>query len=137
MAHRWWKSGRMQPGKERKERGSTLIFNNGWFLKMVINGFGAVCTAICHPGFHHHQIFEGAYVVIILVPTVVAIFYWINRHYASLARRLSLDNFEPHPPISRHRVILAIGGVHQGTLAALRYARTLSDDITAVHVSID
>ena len=38
---------------------------------------------------------------------------------------------------NRHRVILAVGGVHRGTLAALRYARMLSDDITAVHVSID
>jgi hypothetical protein len=27
--------------------------------------------------------------------------------------------------------------VHQGTLAALRYARMLSDDITAVHVSTE
>jgi len=27
--------------------------------------------------------------------------------------------------------------VHQGTLAALRYAQMLSDDVTAVHVSID
>ena len=27
--------------------------------------------------------------------------------------------------------------MHQGTLAALRFARTISDDITVVHVSID
>ena len=34
-------------------------------------------------------------------------------------------------------MILPISGVHQGTLAALRYARALSDDVTAVHVSMD
>jgi hypothetical protein len=34
-------------------------------------------------------------------------------------------------------VILPVSGVHRGSLAALRYARTLTDDITAVHVSID
>jgi hypothetical protein len=34
-------------------------------------------------------------------------------------------------------VLLAVSGVHRGTLAALRYARSLSDDVTAVHVSID
>jgi hypothetical protein len=27
--------------------------------------------------------------------------------------------------------------VHQGTLAALRYARMLSDDITAIHISLE
>jgi len=34
-------------------------------------------------------------------------------------------------------VILPISGVHQGTLKALRYARALSNDVTAVHVSMD
>jgi len=54
-----------------------------------------------------------------------------------VAKRLSLDHYGAPPQISRNRVILAVAGVHRGTLAALRYARTLSDDITAVHVSID
>jgi hypothetical protein len=34
-------------------------------------------------------------------------------------------------------VIILVGGVHQGTLAALRFARMLSDDVSAIHVSID
>jgi hypothetical protein len=33
--------------------------------------------------------------------------------------------------------MVPISGVHQGTLAALHYARRLSDDITAVHVAIE
>jgi hypothetical protein len=42
------------------------------------------------------------------------------------------------PPRSqRHRVIMPLSGVHRGTLLGLRYARTLSKDVTAVHVSID
>jgi hypothetical protein len=32
---------------------------------------------------------------------------------------------------------MPISGVHQGTLYGLRYARLLSDDVTAVHVSLD
>ena len=39
--------------------------------------------------------------------------------------------------MTRHRVIVPISGVHQGTLAALDYARSLSNDVTAVHVSMD
>ena len=68
---------------------------------------------------------------------LVAIFFAINRHYRELAGRLSLDDFGAPARISRHRVILPISGVHRGTVAALRYARTLSDDLTAVHVSLD
>jgi hypothetical protein len=32
---------------------------------------------------------------------------------------------------------MPVSGVHQGTMEALRYAKLLSDDVTAVHVSID
>jgi hypothetical protein len=32
---------------------------------------------------------------------------------------------------------MPVSGVHQGTLAALRYARILSNDVTAVYVVID
>jgi len=32
---------------------------------------------------------------------------------------------------------MPLSGVHQGTLSALHYARMLSDDVTAAHVSID
>jgi hypothetical protein len=55
-----------------------------------------------------------------------------------MASRLSLENYgEPPPYNARHRVIVPISGVHRGTLAALRYARMLSDDVTAVHVSME
>jgi hypothetical protein len=55
-----------------------------------------------------------------------------------MSRRLSLEAFGGAAPrVSRHRVILPISGVHRGTLAALRYARSLSDDITAIHVYTD
>ena len=39
--------------------------------------------------------------------------------------------------IVRHRVILPIDRLNQGTLTGLHYARSLSDDVTAVHVSMD
>jgi hypothetical protein len=32
---------------------------------------------------------------------------------------------------------MPISGMHQGTLEGLHYARLLSDDVTAVHISID
>ena len=62
----------------------------------------------------------------------------IHHHYKDLAGYLSLENYRAAPDVSpRHRVILPIGGVHQGTLIALRYACSLSRDVTAVHVSTD
>lgn len=137
MALRWRKSGKMQPGEEKKERGSILHYDSKWAVKMVINAFGAVCTTVVMFVFAITKFRDGAWVVLILIPLLVIILLTIHRHYRSLAQRLSLDRFGSSPPNARHRVILPLSGVHQGTLAALRYARNLSRDITAVHVSID
>jgi hypothetical protein len=137
MARRWWKIGHLPPGAEVKERGSTLSYEPGWQLKMVINGFGTICTAVVMMVFAATKFKDGAYVVLILMPILVAIFSGIHKHYRSLASRLSLDRFGTAPRTTRHRVILPISGVHRGSLAALRYARSLSDDVTAVHVSMD
>ena len=138
MSLRWWKIGRLKEGQEIVERGSTLRYEKGWQTKMLVNGFGAVCTFIVMIVFSVTKFTDGAWVVLILTPTLMAIFWIIHRHYAKVARRLSLDHYtEPAPHVFRHRVIMPISGVHQGTLEGLRYARMLSHDVTAVHVSID
>lgn len=137
MARRWWKSGRMKPGEELKERGSVVRYERNWALKMIINGLGSFMTLIVAIVFGITKFMDGAWIVILITPTLVAIFWSIHVHYQRLAKRLSLDHYGAPPRNSRHRVILAMGGVHRGTLEALRYARMLTDDITAVHVSID
>jgi len=138
MARRWWKIGHLKPGEEIVEPGSVLRFEKGWKTRMVINGFGAVCTAVVMVVFAVTKFREGAWVVLILTPVLVTIFFSIHHHYKNVANNLSLDNFGAIPPHqTRHRVIVPISGVHQGSLAALRYARILSDDITAVHVAIE
>jgi len=47
------------------------------------------------------------------------------------------DHFHLPPHIVRHRVIVPVNGIHQGTLTALRYAHSLSSDVTAIHVAMD
>jgi amino acid transporter len=137
MARRWRKIGHLVPGQEAQERGSTLRYEPGWTLKMVINGFGAVCTMVVMLVFAITKFRDGAWIVLILIPILVVMFYAIYRHYRDLAAHLSLEQYGAPPRIARHRVIMPISGVHRGTLAALRYARSVSDDITAVYVSID
>lgn len=137
MAHRWWKVGRLSPGQEIRERGSVLRHDPRWVLKMVINGFGAFCTAVVMLVFAITKFQDGAWIVILLVPILVTMFSAIHYHYRSLAAHLSLEQYGAPGRVTRQRVILPLSGVHRGTLAALRYARTLSDDITAVHICMD
>jgi hypothetical protein len=47
------------------------------------------------------------------------------------------SRFHLPPHIVRHRIIVPVNGLNQGSLTALRYAESLSSDVTAVHVSLD
>ncbi|MBI1880523.1 MAG: APC family permease [Chloroflexi bacterium] len=137
MARRWWKIGHLAPDQTLQERGSTLRYESGWKFKMFVNGFGSVCTAVVMLVFAVTKFVDGAWVVLVLIPLIVFGLMVVKQHYQEVARHLSLKNFGAPARHSRHRVILLVGGVHQGTLAALRYAGLLSDDITGVHVSIN
>jgi amino acid transporter len=137
MARRWWKIGHLQRGIEVKERGSTLRYQANWKLKMAINGFGACCTAVVVIVFSITKFIEGAWIITVLIPLMVVLLRGIHNHYQRLGKNLSLEHFGEPPPQPRHRVILPVSTVHQGTLAALRYAQMLSDDVTAIHVLID
>lgn len=137
MARRWWKSGHLKIGDEVQEPGSVLRYDRRWLFKMVVNGFGALSTAIVMVVFAVTKFREGAWIVILLTPTLVTIFFAIHHHYRRVAEQLSLEKWQGGKPISRDRVIVLVGGVHQGTLAAMRFANTISRDVTAVHVAVD
>jgi hypothetical protein len=138
MARRWWKIGQLPEGTEVAEAGSVLRYDRGWRTKMAINSFGALCTAIVMLIFAVTKFREGAWVVLIVIPVLVKLFFTIHGHYKDLAAHLTLDKFSGLPARqTRHRVIMPVSGIHQGTLEALRYAKLLSDDVTAVHISME
>jgi hypothetical protein len=138
MSRRWWRSGHLKPGEEVVEHGSTLRYEPGWRLKMAMNAFGGLCTAVVMLVFSLTKFHDGAYIVLIIMPVLMGLFKLINRHYRGVAKSLSLDHYlAPASRATRHRVLMPVSGVHQGTLEALRYAHMLSHDVTAVHVSID
>jgi amino acid transporter len=109
----------------------------GWRWKMALNGLGAVLTAVVTMVFAVTKFQEGAWVVLLVLPAFVLVFLAIRAHYRQTAEQLSLQHYGAPPQSGRHRVILPISNVHRGTMEALRYARALSHDVTAVHVSLD
>jgi amino acid transporter len=137
MARRWWKVGHLAEGEHVRDSGAAIGYDPRWQFKMVVNGFGSLCTALVMLVFAITKFENGAWIVLLLMPSLVVAFSAIHRHYRNLAAHLSLEDYGAPPPVFRHRVILPISGVHRGSLAALRYARSLTDDITAVHVSLD
>jgi hypothetical protein len=69
-------------------------------------------------------------------------FHVIKQHYISVAEQLSLEGLSPEKwtglaSHKRHKVVVPVSGMHRGTLAALRFARLMSKDVTAVVVDVD
>ncbi len=108
-----------------------------WQLLAFINGLGALVTLVVLGVIVLTRFTHGGWIVVVLIPLIVWMFYQIHHHYVSTAAQLSLEDYGAPPRIHRHRVVVPISGVHRGVLQALNYARTLSDDVTAVYVETD
>ena len=108
----------------------------GWQKKLSINLLGMVATAIVTVVFAVVKFRDGAWMILILTPALVILFGAIQHHYRGTARQLSLQGYRP-PQARRHHVLVLVPDLHRGVLPALQYARTLSPDARAIHVSID
>ena len=114
----------------------------GWQWKTVVNGIGAAATGVVLVVVVATKFIHGAWMVALLIPIFVWLFHMIKRHYLSVAEQLSLEGLKPEKwtglsTHKRHKVVVPVSGGHRGTLAALRFARTMSKDVTAVVVDVD
>ena len=108
----------------------------GWWWRWLLNAVGAGTTGLVMLVIAATKFSHGAWMVVLLIPLLVTLFMMIRRHYADVARQLSLDNYGGPPPI-QHSVLVLVGDLHRGVAAALRYAQTLSASAKAVYVELD
>jgi amino acid transporter len=113
-----------------------------WPLKAAINGMGAAVTAVVVVIIAVFKFPEGAWVVVILLPSMVFLLLRVKRHYTAVAKQLripeelfaTLDISKDH---YRNRVIVPMDNINQASVRALRFAKTISDNVTAFSVAID
>lgn len=108
-----------------------------WPVRAALNGTGAAATGLVMFIIATTKFVHGAWVVILLIPCLIAMFLAIRRHYEEVAVQLSIEGVEPTVPPIVHIVLVLIGDVHRGILPALRYARALSPSARAVYVELD
>ncbi|MGH9411176.1 MAG: APC family permease [Vicinamibacterales bacterium] len=108
----------------------------GWIPSAVINGVGALATALVLLVVAATKAFEGAWIIILLIPVLVIIFKATHAHYSHVAEQLSLTGW--HVEARQHGTVLVpIGGVHRAVLEAIAYAGSLSGDVRALFVDTD
>jgi amino acid transporter len=120
MLLRWWR---------RREA--------GWRRGMIINGLGTATTAVVALVVGTSNFFQGSWMVIVLVPALMALLMGIRSHYRNMDRQLTAgadedDDKEPDPI-----VIVPLARLDRPARRALAFARTISPNATAVHITND
>ncbi|OPZ93530.1 MAG: hypothetical protein BWY74_01086 [Firmicutes bacterium ADurb.Bin419] len=113
-----------------------------WGCKALINGVGAIVTAIAVGVIAWAKFNEGAWIVVFLIPVLVLGMLKVKKHYIAVAKQLrfkpeDLAAIDVERDVYRNRVIVPIDSVNKSSVRALRYARTISDNVVAFNVSID
>jgi amino acid transporter len=108
----------------------------GWWWRAVLNGVGALVTGVVMLTIAVTKFSHGAWIVVLLIPTLVLAFWAVHRHYDEVARQLSLEDFSPPPPMT-NTVLVLVGDLHRGVVKAIQYAQSLSPAAKAVFVETD
>lgn len=109
----------------------------GWQIKAAINGVGALATFAVLIDIAYEKFAEGAWVVMVLIAFLVLVFRKIYYHYAEVAEELKMVHYSAPDEVFRNTVLVLVPSLHRGVMPALEYARSLSPDCRAVHISTD
>jgi amino acid transporter len=97
----------------------------GWHYRAAVNGIGAFTTGVVALVVIWSKFAEGAWLVIVAIPTLVVLFLGINRHYRRFARRLSVGVSAVQTAREpTNTVLLWVESIDVATEGALWYART-------------
>lgn len=115
-----------------------------WRLFSVINGFGALVTACVVVIVLITKFIYGAWIIVLLIPTLVYMFLKVHHHYDDVREQLLLTPEEytkvMTTDLGRNIIIIPIASPTQAVAKAIRYAKIISgskDKIYAVHVYSD
>ena len=111
--------------------------SQSWVLKAIFNGLGALATGTALIVIGISKFAQGAWLTVLVIPSLVFLFMTIRNHYREVAQELSMDSFTPprKSPV-RPRTVIPISSVHRGVADAIDYARSISKDVTAIYVEL-
>ncbi len=109
-----------------------------WRRSLVINAFGAAATAVVAVIFAVAKFALGAWLVVIVIPGLVAVMLLIQSRYSYRRAETAVrTELVVGPPRRAQKVLVPVADVTRDVVHALTFARTMSDDVTAVHVTDD
>ena len=111
--------------------------SSGWVSRAIINGVGAVFTTAALVIELASKFTEGAWLIVIVIPALVALFSRIHTIYARLGAALQIGH-TPAPPQRRTAlVVVPVGGMSALVREGMSAALSLGDEVIAVNVCYD
>jgi amino acid transporter len=108
---------------------------DGWFYRAVINGVGAVLTFAATVIELVSKFLAGAWLVAIVIPLLVVMFFAIRRAYTRIGVELAIGQVPP-PPVKRASlVVVPVAGMSRLTAEGISVALSIGDDVIAVTVA--
>jgi amino acid transporter len=96
-----------------------------WRAKAFVSGLGATASAVVVVDLALSKFTGGAWIVLLLVPALVTLFFNIHRHYIRVKSMLAASRTDAFLP-SKHHAMVLVSGIHAGVVQALAYARLIS-----------
>jgi amino acid transporter len=110
----------------------------GWRRRLSINAFGAVLTGVVAVIVTAVKFWDGAWLVLVLIPILVGIMSFIHRQYELQEDELRVKDLGVLPgPHREQRVIVPVNGINRAVVQAVNFGRALAPDIRAVYVTDD
>lgn len=108
-----------------------------WGLKAALNCIGAALTLVTLIVVGVTKFIDGAWISLLLIAGLVYMFYRIQGHYLEVSSELTIPESIPSTAPPSQRIVIPVSGLHNGVVGAIQYARSFSNDITAVYVEIE
>ncbi len=110
----------------------------GYRRRLAINAFGAVLTGIVAIIVTTVKFWDGAWLVLVLIPILVGIMWFVGRQYDAQEEELRVreDGVLPGPH-REQRVIVPVNGINRAVIQAINFGRALGPDLRAVYVTDD
>ena len=137
MVVRWRRVGKMKATEEFEVHGSIMRHDPHWRAKQTVNAVGAAMTFVVMIIFAVAKFSDGAWIIVLVIPLLVFIFFRIHRHYRRVAILLSKGSVWPNMRQHPVKTLVLVDDVHAGTIHTINFAKSLGAPWTAVHVAID
>lgn len=116
----------------------------GWKMGVVINSLGAISTLTVLLIIAITKFTTGAWMVLIVIPALIAMFLYIKRHYEKSEQAAAIPEDDVKAEFAvletnrKNHVVVLAKDFDKRLLLVLRYAKTnLKGDIRALHIAQD